>query len=319
DSMEGRRTGTDGSRKASAFLASELQRYGVGPGGGDGFFQEVVFVRSTTPGGRTRLGLLPTDTDPDTIAKDRLTRDRNVVGLIPGADPALRDEVVVVGAHFDHLGIGRPVDGDSIYNGADDDGSGSVAVLEVARGLARGEPPGRTVLVLLTTAEEMGTLGTRWFVEHPTVPLERVVADLQVEMIGRPDSLAGGPGKAWLTGYERSTMGDILRERGSPIVPDPRPDQRFFQRSDNIVFAREGIPAHTVSSFNLHQDYHRPSDEVGEVDFDHMTAVVDATEAMVRGLASGPRPEWHEGGRPQPRGRGGPPTRERRPAEAGRR
>lgn len=306
DSMQGRRTGTEGSRMASAFIASELQRYGVQPAGDDGFFQDVIFLRSETPQGRVRSGLLPEGADPDTIPSDQLMTDRNVVGRIPGADPALRDEVVVVGAHFDHLGIGRPVDGDSIYNGADDDGSGTVTVLEIARALARGEAPARTVLVLLTTAEEMGTLGTRWFMRDPVVPLDHIVAELEVEMIGRPDSLAGGPGRAWLTGYERSTMGDILREQGSPIVPDPRPDQHFFERSDNIVFAREGIPAHTVSSFNLHQDYHRPSDEVDKVDFDHMTAVVDATEAMVRALASGPRPEWHEGGRPEaPAGRGG--------------
>jgi Zn-dependent M28 family amino/carboxypeptidase len=172
-----------------------------------------------------------------------------------------------------------------------------VAVLEVARALAA-TPTGRSVIVLLTTAEEMGIVGTRRFTEEPPVPLESIVADLQVEMIGRPDSLAGGFGRAWLTGYERSTMGDLLRESGSPIVPDPRLDQNFFGRSDNIVFARLGIPAHTISSFNLHTDYHRPSDEVEHVDFDHMTAVIEATIEMVRALGSGERPEWHEGGRP---------------------
>ncbi|HSR41584.1 MAG TPA: M20/M25/M40 family metallo-hydrolase, partial [Longimicrobiales bacterium] len=298
DSLEGRRTGTAGSAAAAHFIASELERYGVEPGGDDGYMQEVVLVRTETTGGRTRTGLLPAEADPDTVAEERLVRDRNVVGLIPGADPTLREEAVVLGAHFDHVGIGRPVDGDSIYNGADDDASGTVAVLEVARALARGEAPARTVIVLLTTAEEMGILGTRRFVEDPVVPLERIVADLQVEMIGRPDSLAGGSGRAWLTGYERSTMGDLLREAGSPIVADPRPEQNFFARSDNIVFAREGIPAHTVSSFNLHDDYHRPSDEIEHVDFEHMTAVVDAIEAMVRSLASGPRPRWHPGRRP---------------------
>ena len=303
DSMEGRGTGTPGSERASAFLAAELERYGVLPAADDGFFQDLVLVRP--PGVfQARAASLSEGADPDTIAPEALIRDRNVIGIIPGNDPELSREVIVIGAHFDHLGIGPSVDGDSIYNGADDDASGTVAILEIARVLAQGEGPGRTVLVLLTTAEEMGVVGTRWFVDHPTIDFERIVADLQVEMIGRPDALAGGFGRSWLTGYERSTMGNILSENGIPIVPDARPQQGFFGRSDNIVFAREGIPAHTLSSFNLHSDYHRPSDEVDQVDLDHMTEVIDAATAMVLELSWGARPEWHPGGRPE--GPGGP-------------
>jgi Peptidase family M28. len=93
-------------------------------------------------------------------------------------------------------------------------------------------------------------------------------------------------------------MGDMLKAAGSPIVPDPRPDQHFFERSDNIAFARRGIPAHTLSSFNLHQDYHTPADDVSRVDFPHMTAVIRAAVAAVRELASGPAPVWKPGGRP---------------------
>ena len=111
---------------------------------------------------------------------------------------------------FDHIGIGPSVEGDSIYNGADDDASGVVTVLEIARSIATGPPPERTVVFLLTTAEESGLLGTRHYLNHPVVPLDRTVADLQVEMVGRPDSEAGGAGRAWLTGYERSTMGERL-------------------------------------------------------------------------------------------------------------
>ena len=207
--------------------------------------------------------------------------------------------MVVVGAHYDHVGIGAPVVdaqgvADSIYNGADDDGSGTVAVLEIARALMEGTAPRRTVVLLLSTGEEMGLLGTRWYI--PVFPLEQTVADLQIEMIGRPDEVSGGFGRGWLTGYERTTMGDQLQEAGSPIVPDPRPDQNFFFRSDNIAFARIGIPAHTLSSFNLHGDYHRPSDEVELVDFAHMAALVEAAIEAVRFLADGPTPAWKEGG-----------------------
>lgn len=295
DSMEGRLAGSRGARATARFLAAELARHGVEPGAPEGgFFQSVPLARLPSGG----LALPSPDVEFDTLAPEaRVDGAVNVVGLIRGSDPEVQDEAVVIGAHFDHVGIGSPVDGDSIYNGADDDGTGTVAVLEIARALAGGPTPRRTVVVLLSTAEESGMLGTRWYLAHPTVPLERTVADFQIEMIGRPDSLAGGFGRAWLTGYERTTMGDQLEAAGSPIVPDPRPQMRFFFRSDNLPFAVEGIPAHTLSSYNMHGDYHQPSDEVDGIDFEHMAALVEAAVEAVRFLADGPRAEWKEGGR----------------------
>lgn len=297
DSMEGRRTGTEGARRAARFLAAELEAVGVEPAGEDGYFQPVPLLRTAgTDGGPGRLTLPPDDVDLDTLAQDRrVTGEVNVVGIVRGTDPEVADEAVVIGAHYDHVGVGPAVDGDSIYNGADDDGSGTVAIVEIARALAA-DPPRRTVVVLLSTGEEMGLLGTRWYIEMPVVPIEQTVANLQIEMIARPDTAAGGPGRGWLTGYERTTMGDQLAAAGSPIVPDPRPDQNFFFRSDNIAFARLGIPAHTLSSFGLHGDYHQPSDEVELVDFDHMAALVEAAIEAVRFLADGPTPAWKEGG-----------------------
>jgi Zn-dependent M28 family amino/carboxypeptidase len=111
-------------------------------------------------------------------------------------------------------------------------------------------------------------------------------------MIGRPDSLAGGPGRAWLTGFERSTMGPMFAAAGLPIVADRRPEQGFFERSDNIAFARQGIPAHTLSSFNLHADYHQLTDEASAVDYPHMAAVINAAIGAVRLLGDGPAPAW---------------------------
>jgi hypothetical protein len=302
DSMRGRAPGTPESAAAARFLAGELERYGVHPGAVGGFLQPVPLAR-VERNGRARLALPSASLDFDTLPADALVEgESNVVGVIPGSDPEAADEAVVIGAHFDHIGVGPPVAGDSVYNGADDDASGAAAILEIARDLARGAPPRRTVVVLLATGEESGLLGTSWYMDHPVVPLERTVADFQVEMIGRPDSLAGGFGRAWLTGYERTTMGDQLSgarwEGGaSPIVPDPRPGQRFFFRSDNVSFALAGIPAHTLSSYNMHADYHTPDDEVDRIDFEHMAAVVDAAVAAVRFLADGPRPEWKPGGR----------------------
>lgn len=301
DSLMGRRTGSAGAAQAAAFIAAQLESFGIEPAGDSGYFQRVPMVMGVTRDGRRRVELLPSWSDLDTVPAERRLGDMNVVGLIRGRDSVLRDEAVVIGAHHDHIGVGRPVDGDSIYNGADDDASGVVAVLEIARSLARGNGPRRTVVFLFSTGEEMGLVGTRWYLRHPVVPLDRTVADLQVEMIGRPDSLAGGVGRAWLTGYDRSTMGDMLRDAGSRIVPDPRPEEGFFMRSDNFPFAVEGIPAHTLSSYNMHTDYHRPSDEVDLVDFEHMTKVIEAAIQAAELLANGEKPEWHPGGRPEPR------------------
>jgi hypothetical protein len=297
DSMEGRRTGTAGARRAALWIEGQMRQIGLEPAGDSGYYQRVPLARREV-NGRQRLALLPSLTGLDSVPAERLLIDANVLGLIRGGDADLREEVVVVGAHYDHIGIVAPVDGDSIANGADDDASGVIAMLEIARAMASGPPPARTIVFVAFTGEEMGLLGTRHYIENPTVPLEQMAAQLQIEMIGRPDSLAGGHGRAWLTGYERSTLGDMLRDNGSPIVPDPRPSQNFFERSDNIAFARRGVPAHTLSSFNLHTDYHRVSDDVDGVDFEHMTAVIQAAVTMTRQLADGRRPEWHPGGRP---------------------
>lgn len=307
DSMQGRLTGTPGADRAAAFVAAEMARIGLTPQGDSGYFQRVALedlprsVPSNAPPGtwgHDRLILLNNLSDLDTVPASLRRHGQNVLGEIEGSDPVLKHEVVLVDAHYDHLGIGRPVDGDSIYNGADDDASGVTAVLEIARAMMQGPRPKRTVIFAAMTGEEVGLLGTRWYLAHPAAPIARMAANLEIEMIGRPDPLAGGPGRAWLTGYERSTMGDELKSHGIPIVPDPRPDQHFFERSDNIAFARAGVPAHTLSSFGLHADYHQPSDDFARVDLDHMTAVIGAAVAAVRLMADGPKPEWHPGGRP---------------------
>jgi hypothetical protein len=302
DSMQGRKTASPGEFRAARFIAHEMQQTGLQPAGDSGYIQRVALAAVTNRRGGEGLRLEQSWAGLDTVPAARHREGHNVVGILPGSDPAVRDEFILVDAHLDHLGLGRAVNGDSIYNGADDDASGVTAVLGVARILAAGPPPRRTIIFAAMTGEEMGLLGTRWYIAHPARPLDQTVGNLEIEMIGRPDSLAGGSGRAWLTGYHRSTMGDSLAAEGIPIVPDPRPDQHFFERSDNIAFARMGIPAHTLSSFNLHDDYHHPSDEVRLVDIDHMTAVIHAAADAVRILANGPRPAWHEGGRPEPAG-----------------
>src|SRR5690606_1218201 len=149
DSLMGRQTGTEGADRAARFIASELQRYGVQPafpatpGGDSAYFQRVPLAR------QDGMRLLSGWAEYDSIPPDQRVHAVNVIGIVPGGDPRLRDEAIVVGAHYDHVGTGQPVAGDSIYNGADDDASGVVAVLAAARAVAAGPPPARTVDFLL--------------------------------------------------------------------------------------------------------------------------------------------------------------------------
>lgn len=305
DSMQGRRVATIGEHRAARFIAARFREAGLEAAGDSGYFQRLpmamITTRSRLPNGQERVrtgASLVTFADLDTIPKERRLTSVNVLGVLRGSDPQLRDEVVVVGAHFDHIGIQPAVDGDSIANGADDDASGTVAVMEAARIVAAGPRPKRTILFAAFTGEESGTLGVRWYAQHPIVPLERHAADVQVEMIGRPDTAAGGPGKAWLTGFERSTMGPTLVAAGLPVIADPRPAQRFFTRSDNIVFARLGVVAHTLSSFGLHGEYHTVNDEWALVDVAHMTDMVNLVARAARTIADGPPLQWNPGGKP---------------------
>jgi Zn-dependent M28 family amino/carboxypeptidase len=206
--------------------------------------------------------------------------------------------VILLTAHLDHLGVGKPVNGDSIYNGADDDASGCVAVLQLARVLAQGTPPRRTVYFVFFGSEETGGQGDEYFLQHPPVPLKNIVANLEFEMIGRPDP-AIKPDQLWLTGFDRSNLGPELARHGAKLVADPHPKEQFFQRSDNYALAKQGVIAHTVSSFGLHTDYHRPSDEISRIDFTHMEQAIASLVKPVRWLANSDfKPQWVEGKKP---------------------
>jgi hypothetical protein len=300
--MEGRATGAPGSARAARYIAQQLAAAGLVPAGDSAFFQRVPMRYAPRPGGgRPRAAAVRTWAHYNALPASERTVGVNVVGILPGTDSVLRSEAILVDAHYDHVGIGDAVNGDSVYNGADDDASGTVAVMEIARILAARGGNRRTIIFAATTGEEVGLIGTNWYIAQPPFPLSQTVANFEIEMIGRPDSLSGGTGKGWLTGYGLSTMGPMLAAAGVPVVADARPDQNFFQRSDNIAFARLGIVAHTLSSFNLHPDYHRPSDDVSRVDFDHMAKVIDGAARAVWVLANGPAPVWNQGGQPAAR------------------
>jgi hypothetical protein len=222
----------------------------------------------------------------------------NVIGVIRGGDPQLRKKAILFSAHLDHLGVGNPVKGDSIYSGADDDASGVTAVLELARVLGSGAKPRRTVLFALFGSEELGGLGSQYFREHPPVPLAEISANLEFEMIGRPDDAVAAD-QLWLTGWERSNLGPTLAAHGAKLVGDPHPMEQFFTRSDNYELALKGVVAQTISSYGLHADYHQPSDDVSKLDFKHMDSAIGSLLGPVEWLVNSSfTPEWVKGGKP---------------------
>jgi hypothetical protein len=227
----------------------------------------------------------------------------NVVGVVPGRG-AKAEETVVASAHYDHIGVATkaPKDAppgaepDLIFNGADDDASGCAVLLALADALAHSAPPERTTVFFFATGEEMGLLGTDWYVEHPFVPLAKTVLNLNFEMLGRPDAKVGGPGRIWLTGDERSNLGAAFRERGLAIVADPRPEQHFFERSDNMAFVRKGVVGQSLSTYDLHTDYHRVSDEAGKLDYVHLEACARTSfDALELVLDDAFEPKWNPG------------------------
>ena len=234
----------------------------------------------------------------------------NVAGMLPGSDPALKNEYVILSAHLDHLGVGRPVNGDSIYNGAMDDASGIATILEVARILREsGNKPKRSILFLAVTAEEKGELGSRYFAAHPTVPIRQIVADINLDMF-----LPLYPLKFLeVQGLAESTLGDSVRSAakglGVEVQPDNEPEQNRFIRSDQYSFIRRGIPA-LAFKFGyapgspeektrrdwVRDRYHKPSDDLDQPVDTAAAALFDRVIlALIEQVADTPaRPQWYQ-------------------------
>ena len=237
----------------------------------------------------------------------------NVIGRMPGSDPALKNEVVVLSAHVDHLGIGAPVDGDRVYNGAMDNGSGSALLLDIAANLAasaRGphpEKPRRSILFVFVTAEEKGLLGSKYFAAYPTVDPKSIVADVNVDMF-----LPIVPLKVLqVEGLAESDLGDraatIARALGVKSIPDPEPLRNIFIRSDQYNFIRHGVPSLSMSVSAepgtpereifkawLTKRYHAPSDDLQQpVDLSAAALYEEITRRLLLEVADDPtRPAW---------------------------
>jgi hypothetical protein len=221
-----------------------------------------------------------------------------VLGVVPGSDPTLRSEYVVMTAHLDHLGIGAPDEhGDSIYNGADDNASGVAGVLAAARAVARLRPaPRRSVLFLVLSGEEIGIRGSEYFTGRPPVPLERIVADVNLDGIGRSwqtDTVSAEGGGFSSLG---STVREAAREHADlalAVVDDQWPDRNYFSTSDQIWFARRGVPSVFFSSSGPDTHYHRPSDEPSTIEAAFTARIARLAAWTLLRVADEPaRPRW---------------------------
>ncbi|HEX3280341.1 MAG TPA: M20/M25/M40 family metallo-hydrolase [Pyrinomonadaceae bacterium] len=224
--------------------------------------------------------------------KTEFLSTQNVVAVFEGSDPVLKDEYVAVGAHYDHVGIGVPVNGDAIYNGADDDGSGTTALLAMAEALAKApKRPKRSVLFVWHAGEEKGLWGSRYFSENPTIPLNKIVTQINIDMIGRSkkegdanprNANLSGPDEVYVIGSKMMSteLGELTEKVNKDYLnlafnyryDDPTDPNRFFFRSDHYNYAKKGIPI--VFFFDgEHEDYHRPGDEVQKIDFQKMEKI----------------------------------------------
>ncbi len=220
----------------------------------------------------------------------------NAIGYLPGTDASAG--TILLTAHLDHLGVGKPVKGDAIYNGANDDAAGTTAVLELAHALASGPPLRRSVLFVCYGSEEAGELGSEYFGRHSPVAIKDLVANLEFEMIGNQDPKMPKD-TLLLTGWDRSDLGPALKAHGARLGPDPYPEQHFFERSDNYQLALEGVVAHTAAGYGTPSTYHQPDDDLAHLDLPFMTAAIQSLIEPVRWLAGTDfKPAWTKDGRP---------------------
>lgn len=225
---------------------------------------------------------------------------KNVIGILPGADPELSKTYVLLSAHYDHVGVNPRVQGDDkIHNGANDDASGAAVLLELARAFAlSGQRPQRTLVFAAWFGEEKGLLGARHYADHPVFPLKQTIANLNFEHMGRTDDNEGPQiNRLTASGFDYTTLGDLLVQAGQATGVEAWKHERnsdaFFPRSDNQAFADKGIPAITLAVAWIFPDYHRPGDHWDKLDYDNMARVTRTCAVAVHRLASDASPpQW---------------------------
>jgi Zn-dependent M28 family amino/carboxypeptidase len=234
--------------------------------------------------------------------KEKNVKVHNVAGLLRGSDPQLSKTYVLVTAHYDHIGTSpASTTGDTIFNGANDDGSGTVSVVEIASALAAAPVrPKRSILFMTFFGEELGLVGSRYYGQHPLVPVAATIADINLEQIGRTDANNGPQvDNATFTGYDFTDVPAIFeaagRALGVKVYKDDQRSDPFFARSDNQALADQGVPAHTMCVAFEYPDYHGLGDEWPKVDYNNMAKVDRMVALGLLTLASDrPAPKWNE-------------------------
>lgn len=257
----------------------------------------AVEVIAALPAGETRLKV----TLRAKAAIEKPVKLHNVVGLLRGVDPALKDSYVLLTAHYDHIGMRARGEGDRIFNGANDDGSGTVSVIEIATALAAlPQRPRRSIVFMTFFGEELGLVGSRYYGRHPVFPLVKTVADVNLEQVGRTDS-SDGPevANASFTGFDYSDVPTVFEAAGKltgvRVYKDGKRSDPFFSRSDNQLLADLGVPAHTLCVAYEYPDYHGAGDEWEKINYDNM-AKVDRMVALGLWLVAtdANAPKWNE-------------------------
>lgn len=255
-------------------------------------FGNLARLKSTTFKTDKSTVFVLTDIDPTVYeieATHEITEQKlaNVVGMIPGKSK--KDEYVIFSGHYDHLGIGKPVEGDSIFNGANDDAAGTTAVIMLAKYFKALDNNERTIVFAAFTAEESGGFGSQYFSQQ--FDPGKVVAMFNIEMIGTESKW--GKNSAYITGYEKTDMGAILQKNleGTDFTfyPDPYTNQQLFYRSDNATLARLGVPAHTISTSKMDSEpnYHKVSDQIETLDMDNMAMIIKSIALSSRSIIAG--------------------------------
>lgn len=287
DVLEGRDTPSRGLDIAAEYIAAQFRRAGLEPVGDDGYFQTA-----TSPVGKGGSSL---------DAGTNLVAARNVIGLLRGSDPVLKDTYVLITAHYDHVGVRPGGTGDRIFNGANDNGSGTVSVIELASALAAlTERPKRSIVFMTFFGEEKGLLGSRYYGQHPVFPIEKTVANLNLEQLGRTDDSEGPQiASASLTGFDFSDMGAIFKRAGEMtgirVYKHARNSDAYFNRSDNQALADQGVPAHTLSVAFAFPDYHGVGDHWDKIDYANMERVNRMIALGLMMIANDPEaPKWNE-------------------------
>jgi len=323
DLLEGRNTPSRGLEIAAEYIAAQFRRAGLEPAGdAESYFQtsewsvgtaQNNFVELAVDGGKQKMKM-PADqltslgfnveqmADVATgSSEQKIIKLRNVVGVLRGSDPMLKDSYVIVSAHYDHIGVRPTGEGDRINNGANDDGSGTVSVIELASTLATlKKRPKRSIVFITWFGEEKGLQGSRYYGRHPIFPLEKTVAMVNLEQLGRTDD-NGGPklDSATLTGFDFTDLGPIFRgageKTGVDVYKDEKNSDAFFSRSDNQALADAGIPAHTLCVAFIFPDYHAVGDHWEKIDYSNLAKVNRMIALSLVTIANNAEaPKWNE-------------------------